>query len=224
MWHLLLIAGLVYLGLLILVVIFQRRLTYIPHRANEATLARSAATAGLEPWRDRQDEVIGWRSISGSTRRPAMNRAVIFHGNGGSASQRDYFSKGLEAVKGGRGWEVHLFEYPGYGARPGAPGERTILRAARAALDELQQDDERPLFLIGEWLGTGVATRLAAESPERIAGLLLVTPFTTLADVAAHHYRVVPVRLFLRERYDCVSSLADYRGPVAFLLAGRDEI
>ena len=57
-----------------------------------------------------------------------------------------------------------------------------------------------------------------------MAGLLLVTPFTSLADVAAHHYPLLPVRALLSENYDSVEALSHYRGPVAFLLAGRDEI
>jgi hypothetical protein len=69
-----------------------------------------------------------------------------------------------------------------------------------------------------------VASYLAGAFPEQVAGLLLVTPFTSLVDVAAHHYPFLPVRTLLSERYDSVEALSHYKGPVAFLLAGRDEV
>jgi uncharacterized protein len=54
--------------------------------------------------------------------------------------------------------------------------------------------------------------------------MFLITPFTRLKDVAAHHYSLVPVGLIMRERYDNVAALEKYSGPVAFLFAGRDEV
>ena len=84
--------------------------------------------------------------------------------------------------------------------------------------------DARPVFITGESLGSGVATFLASTFPNEVAGLLLVTPFPSLADVAAHHYPFLPTRILLSERYDSREALSHYSGPVAFLLAGRDEV
>ena len=84
--------------------------------------------------------------------------------------------------------------------------------------------DSRPVFILGESLGSGVASYFAAQFPQQVAGLLLITPFSSLTDVAAHHYPFLPVRLLLRERYDSLEALSHYTGPVAFLLAGRDEV
>jgi len=81
-----------------------------------------------------------------------------------------------------------------------------------------------PVYLIGESLGSGVACHLAAVRPERIGGMLLVTPFTSLPDLAAQHYPAILTRWLLSERYDCAADLRSYAGPVAFLLAGQDEI
>ena len=39
-----------------------------------------------------------------------------------------------------------------------------------------------------------------------------------------HHYPFLPVRTLLSERYDSREALSRYGGPVAFLLAGRDEV
>ena len=55
------------------------------------------------------------------------------------------------------------------------------------------------LVLFGESLGAAVATRLAEERP--VGGLVLRSPFTSLADVGALHYPLLPVRALLRDRY-----------------------
>ena len=197
----------------------QRQLVYFPQVEAEENLLRVASRVGLLDWRDEQDALIGWYS------RPAADkprRVVVFHGNAGYALQREYYVSGFRAQ--GRDWEVYLFEYPGYGARPGEPSESDIKQAAAAAVGLLLADRSGPLYLVGESLGSGVATYLAARFSDAIDGMLLVTPFTSLADVAAHHYRFLPVRALLSERYDSVEFLSQYSGPVAFLLAGNDEI
>jgi hypothetical protein len=56
-----------------------------------------------------------------------------------------------------------------------------------------------------------------------VAGLLLLTPLKSVADVARRHYPWAPAFL-LRDRFDSAAALARYRGPVAFLVAGSDEV
>jgi pimeloyl-ACP methyl ester carboxylesterase len=197
----------------------QRQLIYFPERASERALLAQAAAIGLQPWHGREGELIGWRSTPSGE---AERRMLVFHGNAGYALHRVYYAAGLAATRAG--WDAYLFEYPGYGARAGEPSESSIGEAATRALQGLLESDARPLYLTGESLGCGVASQLAASYPDAVQGLLLVTPFTRLGDVAAHHYPFLPVRVLLSERYDSVAALARYRGPVAFLLAGRDEV
>jgi uncharacterized protein len=213
---------LVYAGLLLVMLALQRHFIYFPGRVAEGDLLERARAQGLEPWRDQDGAIIGWRSpATGGA--PARNAVVVFHGNAGHALDRTYFSDGFASLPDADDWQVYLFEYPGYGARGGRPSEGVIKEAAEQAVALLRRDGRR-LVLIGESLGGGVASHLAGRQPEAIAGLLLITPFTSLADVGRHHYPILPVRLLLRERYDNTRALQDYRGPVAFLLAGRDEV
>ena len=197
----------------------QRQLIYFPSKAPLDRLEVLASNISLEAWRDEDGEAIGWRP---SEHLPTRKRIVVFHGNAGYALDRQDFVTGLQALRDG--WEVFLFEYPGYGARKGKPSESAIKTAATQALKSLLKADSRPLFLLGESLGSGVASYLAANFPDEVAGLLLITPFSSLTDVAAHHYPFLPVRMLLSERYNSMESLSHYRGPVAFLLAGRDEV
>lgn len=197
----------------------QRQLVYFPQVESEENLLRTARSMEMLEWRDDEGALIGWHSRAVAAK---PRRVVVFHGNAGYALHREYYVSGFRAQ--GRDWEVYLFEYPGYGARPGEPTESGIKQAAAAAVELLIADGVGSLYLVGESLGSGVASYLAARFPEAIDGMLLVTPFTSLADVAAHHYRFLPVRALLSERYDSLELLSQYEGPVAFLLAGDDEI
>jgi pimeloyl-ACP methyl ester carboxylesterase len=208
----------VMLGGIVVFAALQRSLIYFPTRASEQDLLSEAAGQGLGPWRDDSGALIGWQAGEGHVGR----RMLVFHGNAGYALHRSYFVDGFGEPDGG--WRVYLFEYPGYGARAGSPSERDIKSAASRALQQLLDEDPHPVYLLGESLGSGVASYLAGEFPQQVAGLLLVTPFTSLVDVAAYHYAWLPVGSLMRDRYDSVAALSRYGGPVAFLLAGRDEI
>lgn len=210
----------IYAILLAVLFALQDRLIYFPRTATEPTLLHEARAVGLEPWRDASGQLIGWRRSAPAAR----CRAVLFHGNAGSASDRAPFAEALGALANGRTWEVHLFEYPGYGARPGKPARKAIEDSARAALGELLAADARPLFLLGESIGSGPACSLAAEFGERIAGVGLVVPMASLADTAARHYPFLPARWLLRGQFDNITALRTYHGRVAFILAAEDEI
>ncbi len=212
------IAALSYLGCVACCAIFQRRMIYHPSRVAPGDLLAQAQQAGLQPWRNAGGELIGWRMPADA---PGAPRALVLHGNAGHALDRVYFAEGFRALD--PPWETLLLEYPGYGARAGRPSEPSIRAAAEDALHSLPTDG-RPLIVVGESLGTGAAAALAGRHPDRVAGLLLVTPFLNLADVGRRHYPFFPVRLMLRERYDSRAALRHYRGPAAFLLADHDEV
>jgi uncharacterized protein len=213
------------LGVILILTLLQRRLIYFPSKEREDILLPQAERAGLRPWRDRNGTLIGWRTGPADAASRPQKRLVVFHGNAGHALHRDYYVSGFHGTPEGRSaWEIYLFEYPGYGPRPGSPGEGNITDAARHAFQELLQDSSSPIYLLGESLGTGFASRLAAENQKSVSGLILVTPMTCLADVAASHYPFLPVRLILHESHDVRENLRAYPGPVAFLVAGRDEV
>jgi uncharacterized protein len=168
------------------------------------------------PWRDAGGTLRGWRA---APRGAVRARVLVLHGNAGSALDRVYYPAALLP----RGLTVALLEYPGYGARPGAPAEASLAAAAVEAVEELAAEGPEPVWLLGESLGSGVAARAARLRPDRVRGLILVTPFARLSDVARHHYPFLPGFL-LRDRWAPLDDLATFPGPTAVLVAGRDEV
>jgi hypothetical protein len=215
--------ALAYLFVLLAMLAFQDRLIYFPTREEEPALVDLAQRLGLEPWREAGGGIIGWKTARPKGLPPAANRLVVFHGNAGCAVVRSYFSEGFDALDGGALWQVYLFEYPGFGARPGTPGKKTIAAAAEAAWRQLQAEDSRPVYVLGESIGSGPACWSTRFSPPP-RGLCLVTPFRSIREVAAFHYPWLPTRWLLRDQWDNAAALAGFRGPVAVTLAGEDEV
>lgn len=215
----LLYAGGVGSFLFFLIFLGQRRMLYLPDRQPIASAERRAAGLGLKPWRS-AGRFLGWKAPhpSGSPR----GRLIVLHGNAGSALDRIYLrdafqAPGLEPV------DVYLCEYPGYGPRPGRPSQTTLVDAALEAVRVAQSDGPGTVILVGESLGSAVAALAAAAEPSAVAGLFLVTPLSSVGAVARRHFGAVPDWL-LRDRYAADEALPRYPGPVAFLIAGRDEV
>jgi pimeloyl-ACP methyl ester carboxylesterase len=222
LWHVLRVVLLVWLGLLAFVALTQRSMIYYPARNDAASLERAANSQGFEPWKSPQGETIGYRSLPAPNdlRRPLA--ILITHGNAGYAMHRADYAPLLRAAAPDRAVSVYVLEYPGYGARPGNPSQDAFLAAAAEALAGIPADI--PVILLGESIGTGVASATASAHPDRVAGLLLLTPFDSLANVAQHHYPLLPVRWIMRDQYPSQEWLKDYRGPIAIILAEDDTI
>jgi uncharacterized protein len=207
-----------YAAVCLLLFLMQRRLLYIPASKPLKEQRTFAAGAGLEPWRDPAGTLIGWK------REPAdaVQRWLVFHGNAGMAVQRAYWADALERVSAARPLSIYILEYPGYGGRKGSPTEQSITAAALSALEALPAGGRT--HLLGESLGCAVAAHVAQARPERVGGLVLVSPFNRLADVAAYHYPWLPVRALVRDRWRSDEALRDFAGPVAILAAEHDSI
>lgn len=206
-----------YLAVLAYLYVFQRQLLYFPDRsrpqlgflAHQGVREVSLTTAdGLS--------LLSWYLP------PREGRPVIlyFHGNGGNIGYR---AARIERF-GGEGYGVLLVGYRGYGGNPGTPSEAGFRDDARAAWDFLERQGIAGgrLVLYGESLGTGVAVEVAAT--REIAGLILESPFTSIAALAQYHYPYVPAALLIWDRFDSLSRIAKVKAPILVLLGGRDGI
>jgi uncharacterized protein len=215
---------LAYVGFCVFVAACQRSLIYHPSHQSESAMIRDARAERCEPWRDAGNAIIGWKSTRKAGEPAPPNRLVVFSGNAGDALDRAYYVRGFENYAGGKRWEVYLFEYPGYGARAGRISEPSFIDAGEKALASLAAADSRPIYLLGESLGSGLACALAQRQQAHVAGLILLTPYARLGDVAAQQFSYLPARLMLRDQWDNVAALRAYRGPVAMVIAGQDEV
>jgi fermentation-respiration switch protein FrsA (DUF1100 family) len=146
---------------------------------------------------------------------------LVANGNGGHRGMRAPLARAL----GEAGLAVLLFDYRGYGGNPGSPSEDGLGLDVRAAREFLLRETQVPperLVYFGESLGAAVVTELATQHPP--AGLVLRSPFVDLASVGAVHYRFLPVRLLLRDRYPVAQQLGGIRVPTTVVYGGADSI
>jgi pimeloyl-ACP methyl ester carboxylesterase len=210
-----------YAAFCLALVLFQRRLLYFPQRLTEAQARRAFDEVKVRRWPDPAG--LDYRGVMKETVADAAltnGTVLVFHGNAGGAQDREAYCELLQ----GLGWRVIIAEYPGYAARRGALGEASFREDGRATARLIRQKHPGRLVLLGESLGSGVAAAVAADPEVKADAVILATPWDRLASVAAHHYPWLPVRFFLRDRYDSVAYLKEYAGLVTVLMSERDEI
>jgi uncharacterized protein len=190
-----------------------------PLSIKEAT--REAATVGLVPWAHTTPGAIGPQGyVQPNFAAPApRGTLVFFHGNGESAwLWVDHFPPFTQ-----RGFRVFLYEYPGYGGRPGIPREKTIVPDARALIRSLDQAGYGPVYVWGESLGSGVAAAVCADESLPVHGLTLVAAWDTLANVGQSYYPYLPVRPFMTEKYDSIANLQHFQHPICVIRGDHDD-
>lgn len=110
-----------------------------------------------------------------------LSDVVLFcHGNNANLTYRTYIVHICRSM----GYNLLLFDYPGYGLSEGQPNQYNILEAGKTALRYLTDTQKFSLDKIvvwGESLGGYVATYLASEFP--VKALVLMSTFSSLSDV-----------------------------------------
>ncbi len=118
---------------------------------------------------------------------------------------------------------IVAFHYRGYAPSTGTPGAEAMVEDAPLAFDlAIQCYRPKRVIGIGVSLGSGIGAALAARRP--LAGLILVTPFDSLKNVARQIYWWLPVALLMRHDVDSVAALEGRDVPVALISAGNDGL
>ncbi len=197
------LAVLVYIGLCALMFAAQRRLLYHP----------TAATTEAVQQLLRAD---GGDILYAAHPRPG-DRAVLYL-PGNSEDPGPVVRQLAQAFPGHAVYGLH---YRGYGGSTGEPSEDALREDAAAWFAHLQQRHPH-ITLIGRSLGTGVAVRLAAGPA--VERLVLVTPYDSVAAVAATHYPWLPARWLVRDRFEAWKDAARVQAPTLLLLAEHDAV
>ncbi|MEO8207128.1 MAG: alpha/beta hydrolase [Chthoniobacterales bacterium] len=206
-----------YCAICLVMFVRQRSFIYFPQRMDDKEIALIEKAMGFEPWKAQDGTPFGWKMEAANESRRSF---ILFHGNGGLALERtELVSKLREADPY---CSIYLFEYPGYANMAGSPSENAIVALACKAADDLTVTTQKPIYIIGESLGTGVSCAVATQKPAAISGLLLLTPFNSLVGAAATRYAFLPVSLLLKERYDSANNLKAFHKPVAIIVAEKD--
>jgi uncharacterized protein len=205
-----------YGGLLLLVYLGQRALQYFPERARTAP-----AAAGLPEAEEVVLDSSGGERVIVWHVPPRGEKPVVlyFHGNGGSLRGRVDRFRALAAD----GTGLIALSYRGYGGSSGRPTEKGLIDDALAAYAfAAARYPASRLALWGESLGTGVAVALAAQKP--VGRIVLESPFTSIADIAAQIYWFFPVRLLIKDSFRSDLLIGTVTAPFLILHGDKDSI
>lgn len=214
-------------GWLVAVVLRQGRRMYRPDRRLEGR----PSDAGLsyeDVWLTAGDGVKlhAWFMPADAAATAAAEEAdspgvlLMCHGNGGNISHRlDSF-----ALYHQLGLSVLAFDYRGYGQSEGVPSEQGTYLDAAAAWEHLVRARGVPaerILVLGRSLGGAVAAQLASTC--RPAGLIVESAFSSVPELAAQWYPLLPVRRLCKFVYDTAAHVRRVQCPVLVLHSPRDE-
>ena len=192
----------------------QSQLIFFPVQAGDDT---------YKQWQDIEyrlpvdDEALqGWQLTRSS---PNDSIILYFGGNAEDVVFNLYDASRFDAR------QLFFTNYRGYGKSTGAVSGDTLYSDALQVFDALvsrHRLDTRQVVVTGRSLGASVAAYVASQRP--VAGLIMVTPFDSLASLAGHYYPWFPVHWLLQHRFDNLQHLQNLRNPVLILAAEHDEI
>jgi fermentation-respiration switch protein FrsA (DUF1100 family) len=212
-------AALIYLSLLLVLLLLENALLYpVPPRSE------GDWTASYLPHEDIFFSSADGTKLHGWYIEHPQARAVLLycHGNGDAVG---FLGPYLKELRDRHRLAIFAFDYRGYGRSEGLPGEAGTLADGHAAqlwLAERTRRRPSDIVLMGRSLGAGVAVDLAARNGAR--GLILQNAPTSIPDAAAYIYWFVPVRLLMKNRYDSLSKIGRYDGPLLMSHGAADEL
>ncbi len=209
----------VYATILCLFYVFQRSLMYPGATFSKIKTAQEAPAPFQNFDIQTQDGLAlrGWYKPAV----PGYPTIVYYHGNGDNLPATLHYHD----LMTDKGVGVLLTTYRGYSGLRGSPSEQNNYSDAQAFIDALMQRGiaEKNIIIYGFSLGTGIATEMATRYPNAKA-LVLGAPYTTMPNVAAFHYKFLPVQWLLKDRYDTLSKTDKIAMPVFIINGMEDEI
>jgi hypothetical protein len=158
---------------------------------------------------------------AGAVVQPTSEMVLLwFHGNAGNLAHRADLMLELARLPA----QIFIVGYRGYGRSEGRPTENGLYRDARAAWRYLRDQggvEADRIVILGKSLGSAVAVDLAVEVEP--AGLIVESGFSSIPEMAAHHYPFVP-RWLVRTKMDSLSKIGRVHCPIMVIHSPADEI
>ena len=149
------------------------------------------------------------------------NKTILyFHGNAGDLTNRVHKLNELNKLN----VNILIISWRGFSGNLGEPTEENLYNDARKSVEWLNQIgvETKSIILYGESLGTGVATELGEDNS--FSGIVLESPFTSIADAAKIYYPYLPIDLLIKDRYDSLKKIRNINIPVLIMHGKKDDV
>jgi pimeloyl-ACP methyl ester carboxylesterase len=183
----------------------QRSLLYFPQPVNPAD-------PGVQRQLPIADQHIFYRLLD----HPGTNALIYFGGNGDDAPATLPLLRSAFPERA-----LYVLEYRGYGESSGEPSEAALVSDALTLFDcvHLRSDN---IVVMGRSLGSGIAVQVAADRPA--SGLILVTPYDSIFNLAKGRFSYLPLDWMMRDRYESWKFAPRISVPTVMLLASNDSV
>ena len=203
----------IYLSFASLIYVMQDSYIFFPVKADYGDLSNFK---NVEEYRIKVEgiELRGWLVNKEYSR----DKLIIYYG--GNAEDvywniMDHYDK--------KGYAILLVNYRGYGLSGGKCSEKRLFADAELIYDDIiAKYKPEVVILYGRSLGSGVAAYLS--SVRKADGMILVSPYDSMVNMAREQFRIFPVSIMLRHRFDSVKYLKKYKGPLCIIYGGSDNI
>lgn len=193
----------------------ERSLLYHPIRRRSDPDGAGPAIDVVEIRTSDGETLLGWWLPPADETRPVI---LFFNGNGDSlALQTGRWERIAE-----QGVGFLALAYRGYDGSTGIPSEKGLILDGAAAYEWLSgKVDPGRIVIHGFSLGSGVAVQTAARHKAR--ALILEAPFTSIVNVAKHHFPFAPVSV-MRDQYLSRKHISEVRTPLLIVHGDSDSV
>jgi esterase/lipase len=146
---------------------------------------------------------------------------VYYHGNGGSACERSAIKPLFERAN----ISLVFPEYTGYSDDQRNPSSDRILADVENVYQFLKSKSYEEVIVYGQSLGSGPASYQASLG--NVDTLILISSFSTLPEVTSSIFPIAnlyPLNLLLREEYDNIHWLQNFRGNLKVIHGEEDQV
>ena len=208
---------LAYFIIILFVYFYQRNLLYHP---SENNYLNDKITFNYEEIFIETDKNINLKSWFIKKDLNRFKTILIFHGNAGNLFNRVYKLNELNKLD----VNILLISWRGFSGNKGKPTEKNLYHDAEEAIKWLNNRGviSKNIILYGESLGTGVATELGTSN--EFGGIILESPFTSIANAAKIYYPYLPVSIILKDRYDSIGKIKNINTPIFIMHGKMDNI
>ena len=208
---------LAYFIIILFVYFYQRNLLYHP---SENNYLNDKITFNYEEIFIETDKKIKLKSWFIKKDLDNFKTILIFHGNAGNLFNRVYKLNELNKLD----VNILLISWRGFSGNKGKPTEKNLYHDAEEAVKWLNNQGAitKNVILYGESLGTGVATELGTSNA--FGGIILESPFTSIANAAKIYYPYLPVNIILKDRYNSIGKIKNITTPILIMHGKKDNI
>jgi alpha-beta hydrolase superfamily lysophospholipase len=148
-------------------------------------------------------------------------KGVIYylHGNAGSLNSWGDVAEIYTRLS----YDVFMLDYRGYGKSEGQiKGQQQFYSDVQAGYNKLKtMYDESKIIVLGYSIGSGPATKIAAENHPKL--LILQAPYYSLTDLTKQIYPIIPT-FILKYKFETKTFLPKCKMPVVIFHGDQDEI